>query len=217
MTVSLTTPLNQIRLAPGSAIALSGLTWQHYQALLQDLGDDRSTRIAYNEGVLEIRLPSKPHEIINRLLAKIIFTLAEALGMDINELGSTTFNREDLDKGIEPDSCFYIQNANVVQGFNPEIPHRLPPDLAVEVDISNSSEKKMVIYQALGIPELWVYRRGKVAFRILQEQHYVETSESQVFPRINQQQLNQWIQLRETGSDVTVVRAVRQFCQQLSS
>ena len=106
MTVAISSSNYQIELLPGSAISIPNLTWQDYQRLLLELGDDRGTRIAYSNDTLEIRMPSQTHEIINRLLAKIIFTLALELGMEINEFGSTTLSREDLNKGIEPDSCF---------------------------------------------------------------------------------------------------------------
>jgi Uma2 family endonuclease len=56
-------------------------------------------------------MPGELHEIINRLLAKIITTLALELDMEANDFGSTTLNREALDRGIESDTCFYIQNA----------------------------------------------------------------------------------------------------------
>lgn len=51
MTIAIATPISQIKLAPGSAITLSGLTWKTYEALLQELGDDRATRLAYDRGV----------------------------------------------------------------------------------------------------------------------------------------------------------------------
>jgi Uma2 family endonuclease len=108
MSVALAKPLSQIVLSPGSAMTMSGLSWQHYQLFLAELGDSRATRLAYSDGSLEIRMPSKLHEIVNRLLSKIIFTLAEELGLEMTDLGSTTWNREDLDKGIEPDRCFFI-------------------------------------------------------------------------------------------------------------
>ena len=55
-------------------------------------------------------------------------------------LHKSSCNRPDLAKGIEPDSCFYIQNAEAGQGV--AAPTDLPPDLAIEVDIANSSDSK---------------------------------------------------------------------------
>lgn len=213
MTVTLATPLSQLVLSPGGAVTVSGLTWQHYQLLLAELGEQRASRLAYDKGVLEIRLPSKLHEIINRLLSKIIFTVAEEWGRDIVDMGSTTWNRQDLDQGIEPDSCFYLQNADRIQGLNPEIPADLPPDLAIEVDIANASDNKLVIYQALGIPELWIYRKGQIEILHLQSSGFVASDRSLAFPSITPEQLQTWITMRETATDLAVVCAVRQFCQ----
>ncbi|MGG6237508.1 Uma2 family endonuclease [Nodosilinea sp. AN01ver1] len=205
------TPLSQIVLSPGSAITVSGLSWQHYQLFLSELGDSRATRLTYSDGSLEIRMPSKLHEIVNRLLSKIIFTLAEELGLEMVDLGSTTWNREDLDKGIEPDSCFFIQNAGLVQGLNPEIPPNLSPDLAVEVDTASASNQKLVIYKVLGVPELWLYSNGRVKILDLRGEQIRELESSLAFPGVLVEQLQSWVALRETGTDLTVVKAVRQF------
>jgi len=121
MTAALATPISQIELTPGSAIRISGVTWEGYVALLKELGDDRSTRFAYDNGVLEIRMPGQLHESANRVLAAIALTLAEEFGFEFNDLGSMTVNRADLAKGLEPDSCFYIQNAQAGQGLGKTI------------------------------------------------------------------------------------------------
>ena len=39
-------------------IVMRGITWGTYQRLLKDLGDRRSSRLAYDQGVLEIIMPS---------------------------------------------------------------------------------------------------------------------------------------------------------------
>ncbi|MEG4579784.1 MULTISPECIES: hypothetical protein [unclassified Microcoleus] len=41
-------------------------------------------------------MPGEPHEIVNRLLAKIIIMLAMELEMEANDFGSTTLNRESI-------------------------------------------------------------------------------------------------------------------------
>lgn len=121
MTVAIATPLSTIELTPGSAIQIRGVTWESYIALMQELGDARSSRVAYTDGILELRMPGQQHESINRVLAAIVLTLAEELGFDFNDLGSMTINRPELSKGLEPDSCFYIQNARDGQGLGTKI------------------------------------------------------------------------------------------------
>lgn len=211
MTAAIATPINQIKLTPGSATIVSGLTWKTYEALLQDLGDDRPTRIAYNQGVLEIRMPGEPDEIVNRLLAKIITMLAMELGIEANDFGSTTLNRETIDRGIEPDSCFYIQNAEPGQGMETKASESLAPDLALEVDISSSSASKMSIYLAMEVPEIWLYRRHKLSIQLLQNGQYTDAVNSRAFPMVSVDKLNQWIELRKTETDLTVLRQVQKF------
>jgi Uma2 family endonuclease len=213
MTATIATPIHQIELTPGSAIQINGVSWDDYLTLLQQLGDQRSTRIAYDHGVLEIRMPGQPHEAINRVLATIALTLAEEFGFEFNDLGSMTMNRAALSQGVEPDSCFYIQNAQAGQGLGHPINSELPPDLALEVDIANRSDSKLKIYQAMRVPEIWLYQRDAIAIRQLTAGTYTVVTHSQAFPAVSAVQLNQWLALRKTGTDLTVVRAVRQFCR----
>lgn len=211
MTAVLATPISQIELAPGSAIRIDGVTWEGYIALLQELGGDRSTRVAYENGVLEIRMPGQPHEAANRVLATVALILAEEFGFEFNDLGSMTMNRPQLSKGVEPDSCFYIQNAQAGQGLSETISSDLPPDLALEVDIANRSDSKLSIYQAMGVPEVWLCQRDQVKIKHLANGMYVDALTSRAFPAVSAEQLNQWLEVRRTGTDLTVVRAVRQF------
>ncbi len=124
-------------------------------------------------------------------------------------------NRPDLAKGIEPDSCFYIQSAQAGQGIGASIPQDFPPDLALDVDIANRSDIKLPIYQAMGVPEVWLCRQEELTILILQAGKYQHQATSRAFPAISMEQINQWIQLRKTGTDLTVIRAVRQFCRNL--
>ncbi|MBW4484839.1 MAG: Uma2 family endonuclease [Tildeniella torsiva UHER 1998/13D] len=213
MTATLATPLSQIELTPGSALRISGVAWESYIALLTELGDNRATRIAYDGGVLEIRMPGQLHEVINRLLASIIQALAEELGTEFNNLGSMRINRSDLAKGIEPDSCFYIQNAQAGQGLETSISPDLPPDLALEIDIASRSDSKLPIYLAIGVSEVWLYRQEMLSILVLRAGEYHVETQSQAFPSVTAGQLDQWVKLRKIGTDLTVIRAVRQFCQ----
>jgi Uma2 family endonuclease len=95
-----------------------------------------------------------------------------------------------------------------------KIPANLPPDLAVEVDISSFSSDKMSIYKAIGVLEVWVYRQGQLKIYRLQAQQYVEVFNSPTFPAVSVQQIQAWIQLRENSNDLTTLREVRLFCRE---
>jgi hypothetical protein len=61
-------------IATASNVVLQNISWQTYQAMLVDMGDRRSARLNYDHGVLEIRRHSDLHEVINRLLARIVMS-----------------------------------------------------------------------------------------------------------------------------------------------
>jgi Uma2 family endonuclease len=112
--------------------------------------------------------------------------IAEEWGLDIERHGTATFRREDLRKGFEPDSWFYIQNAAAVRGKE-EIVLGLdpPPDLVVEVDIASESVDRFPIFAAVGVPEVWHCDGESVVILRLAGKDYAETSRSVALPLLN--------------------------------
>lgn len=191
-------------------VTLNGVSWQTYQALLNDLGDHRSSRLVYDQGILEIIMPSELHEIINRLLDRIVTALTEELGMKIRAYGSTTLEREDLVRGVEPDSCYYIQSVEQLRAKKLNLQTDPPPDLAIEVDITSSSKRRFGLYQQLQIPEVWRYTRSQgITIYQFCDGKYQEREFSPTFPMISGAVLAQFLQLSGTEDDNEVIRALR--------
>src|SRR5690349_13948329 len=92
-------------------IVLHCISWETYERFLVDLADSSAPRLTYDRGTLEIMSPLPEHERQRHNLATLVEIAAEARDLDLLGLGSTTFRREDLQRGLEPDACFYIQNA----------------------------------------------------------------------------------------------------------
>ena len=95
--------------APTQNAVLRGIRFETYERLVEDLAD-RQVRLTYDRGVLEIMSPSHQHERTSRLIGCLIQALAEELAIDIELGGSTTWRRRDLEQGLEPDECYWIQN-----------------------------------------------------------------------------------------------------------
>ena len=96
---------------------------------------------------------SSEHEKFNRRIAQLVLAVAEELCIEAEDLGSATFRREDLELGFEPDSCLYIQNEEEVHGkdrIDPAVDP--PPDLVIEIDITDPSLNKLPIYAQMGVP-----------------------------------------------------------------
>jgi Uma2 family endonuclease len=207
MATLLASPLSKIQLSPNSSMRVA-LTWVEYQTLLQELGDNRAVRLTYAQGWVEIRMPSKLHELVNRLLERIIVTLTEELGMSVIALGSTRFDQETVGQGVEPDSCFYIQNAEQID-IEAHLPVDLPPDLVVEVDISSSSKTRLAIYGTMGVPEIWRYNLQGFAILQLQAGEYVECDRSLAFPQVQTDFLQALVERGKQVNNQNVV--IREF------
>ena len=191
-------------------IVLSDISWTTYQAMLADMGDRRATRLSYYQGTLTLKRSSQLHEIINRLLARIVTTLTEELDLEVVNIGSTTLKQEDAKAGAEPDTGFYIQNALRLEGLDPKIPNQLPPDLVVEVDITSPSTKRLGVYKILGVAEVWQYtKREGVQMYALEKGEYMKIEASAAFPRLSANKLNEFLEMRQTQSENQVIRALR--------
>ncbi len=193
-------------------VVLHNVTWQTYQALLSDMGEHRSARLAFDHGTLEIKMPSKLHELINRLLERIITTLTEELGMSVLSLGSTTFDSEEVEQGVEPDSCFYIQSADRVNPEDNAPPQDFPPDLVVEVDITSSSRSRLNIYKTMGVPEIWRYSRQGLAILQLHEGQYVEREYSSTFALLSSEILKDFLERgRQSKNHNSLINELRMW------
>jgi Uma2 family endonuclease len=167
---------------PAPVITLHSISWPTYQALMADVGDGRAWRMAYCEGVLEIRMPLQAHEVPKELLVDFITVLVDELGLELMKLGSLTLERPELSRAIEPDACFYIQTEALVRNREINLQTDPPPDLAIESDYTNSSLNKHGIYAALGVPELWRYQKNQLEVYRLVNGAYELTAQSLTFP-----------------------------------
>ncbi len=189
---------------------LYNVSWETFEALLRDTGEDRGSRFAYDCGTLEIMTPLFEHENPKIQFDRLIFCLAEELDIEIISAGSTTLKRKSFAKGIEPDSCYYIQNEAAIRGretLNLEIDP--PPDLAVEIDITSSSVNKFNIYAALGVAELWKYDGEVLKFYQLAENQYIEIKFSLAFPLISVGDMNRFIQQSKTMGEIALLKSFR--------
>jgi Uma2 family endonuclease len=173
-------PINTIELTPGSSIKINNLTWQDFENILQELGEKRVVRVNYYQGQLEIMSPLAIHERPHRIIADIVKAILEVQGRDWEDFGSTTFKHPNI-AGVEPDTCFYIQNASKMQGCTQmDLSIYPPPDLAIESDVTSLTT--LEIYNAIGVPEVWIYRSQKLKIYLLIDGNYQETSISSIFP-----------------------------------
>jgi len=136
--------------------------WRGYGKILDAIGTGH-TRVTYDTGRLELLSPSPEHKISKKLLGSLVEIVLDDRATGYVAGGSTTFRRKALDKGLEPDECFWIENCKSMVGVKRWIPRiHPPPDLAIEIEVSESIISRLPILAALGVPEVWRFRKGVV-------------------------------------------------------
>jgi Uma2 family endonuclease len=183
-------------LRPNEPALFHGVTWAEYRWL----SDHRDTtgsgvRITYDRGRLELVAPSFFHERISRRLAQTVNVFSAVLKIPALSGGATTFDREDIENGLEPHECFYVQNIERVRPLTDiDLSVHPPPDLAIEVDRTNSTIHKEPIYARLGVPELWRFDDAVVTFLVRQpDGSYVSQPTSRAFPAVNSAELTRFV------------------------
>jgi Uma2 family endonuclease len=204
----------RIHVPPGQRVLFSDVTWQELETILEELGEHRAARIAYDRGILEIMAPLPEHEYGKEIIGDLVKALLEELDIEFISLGSTTFKNQAMAQGIEPDQCFYIKNESRIRGKKRlDLTVDPPPDLALEVDITSRTHPN--IYEALKVPELWRFDKGKLQINVLRDGHYVESQESFNFPRLPLVEvIPQYLEQSKTAGRNATIKAFRLWVQQ---
>ena len=186
------------------------LDWQRYQTLRQTLSQERHVRFTYMHGTLEVTMPLEVHEFSARLIELFIRILVVELGMKVKTMGSTTLNREMLDRSAEPDDAYYIQNQPLVAGRDVDLEQDPPPDLVVEVDITHTDINKLELYAAMGVPEFWRYNGDIWRIYALRDDKYEEVEESPTFTLVPKTKLYEYLAMARQ-EEVNAELALRQW------
>jgi Uma2 family endonuclease len=195
---------------PDEIIHLSGISWNTYETLLEELSD-RRLRLTYNRGNLEIMSPSPEHELSKKVLSRFVETLAEEVEVRIYPLGSTTFKRSKI-SGAEPDECFYIRQIDAVRGKKRlDLTEDPAPDLVLEIDVTSSSQNRLQVYADLGVAEVWIYDGESLVIQQLQNGGYLTSQSSQFFVNVPIPDIARWLQQARTMDYLELVKAFQSW------
>ena len=200
-------------LPEGGTLTFQHVPWVEYEQLLEALGAGYRVRISYDHGRLEMMMPLPIHEWSKDFIGYFVRALADELELDMNSLSSTTFKYQGWLQGLEPDTCFYLQNAARVVGvkwFDPDVPPP-PPDIAVEIDITSESLARLPIYRNLGVPEIWRYDGEQLEFLHLTEQGYVPAPASHTFPFLTAPDVVRFMELSLSEGQSPALREFRHW------
>lgn len=191
-------------------VLLRKATWEQYIAL-RDEDENRHTRMTFDRGSLELISPTRLHERIRILIGHCILAWCEEIQIPMQCCGSTTFRREDLERGLEPDNCYYFEHESTVRNRDQlDITIDPPPDLAIEVDITSSSINRMAIYAAFGVPEVWRWHDDKLQiFTLGAGKRFSESVSSNALPGFPLNYMVDFIKQRTFDDELAFIREFR--------
>ena len=169
--------------------------------MLEVRGERSSPRFAYLDGELEIMTPSRSHESIKSRIGTLVEVWCLERAIEFSPYGSWTLANVPAERGLEPDECYVFGN----------VPEPARPDLAIEVVWTSGGVSKLAIYASLDLPEVWIWRRGRISVHLLENSAYTEATTSRALPRIDLVQLASYLD-RPTAS-----QAIREYRAALSA
>lgn len=203
---------------PEQRIVLQGVAWETYERLSADQVESSAPRFAYDRGELEILRPSADHEIVNRTLALLVELVASEMEIEVIDVGSMTFERQDLQRGFEPDSSFYVQSAEQVWGKTQiDLTVDPPPDLVIEIEITRPAVAKMPIFAAIGIPEVWRWDGAQLSILQLAAAEYRNTRAGRALRLLTSDDLTAFVTESFTLRRTAWMRRVREWARERTS
>lgn len=225
-------------------VVLSGLTWADYQRLKEarSAAGRKAVRITYDRGVAEVYTVGWGHSPTNRgplpgpteggrmtvgnrherwksLIGRLLEAIALARRTPLIGAGNVTISREDLDRGFEPDTCYYVRNAaHVLEVRELDFRHDPPPDLAIEIEISQEVVECLPLYAAMGVPEVWRWDGGRLTvLHRTPAGEYTEATASLAFPVVPPTVLASYLSRAGTVDDTTLCLELFRWAEQLPS
>lgn len=212
--------VERVALRGEDRIVLSGISWELYEQLREN-EENWHVHMAYDQGRLELMSPSQDHEVIKKLIARLIEAFTEETGIPQRSLGSTTWKCPELAKGLEADECYYIlSHERIRRRRQIDLEVDSPPDLAIETEISRSVVKRLRIYAALGVPEIWRWRRNGLAAYSLGgdgkggDGKYVEREFSLNLPMLRVKDLDAFVDLNLAEDETAWIRKFRAWVRE---
>ena len=137
---------------PIRAVIIGDVTWEFYDRFSDPVRKGENCRVAFDGKDVEIMGIGPLHDWILSLLTVFVEIVSEDLKIECIPMGSTTWKREQIKRGIESDQCYYFDLAKMEVAGRPaanlsdKVADYPNPDLAVEFGISPSKIDRPGIY-----------------------------------------------------------------------
>lgn len=195
-----------IKSLPDGSVATIPMSWADYQQLIANRGDRGTPRLKYANGYLTLKMPTFEHGQLDATVADLIVAILNQQLRDYVRTTPVTLQIPER-AGIEPDHCFWLDNWEAVSGKSRiDLASDPPPDIAVEVDVTNFT--KVADYEPFLVPEIWLIRGDILAIFALKPGGYTQSESSRFFPNMNISKLYELV-MKSIAGGSSPPRAIR--------
>ncbi|MBF2028169.1 MAG: Uma2 family endonuclease [Oscillatoriales cyanobacterium C42_A2020_001] len=142
-------------------------SWEQFKLIQQGFDGSPGVRLFYYEGVIEVLMPGREHELFSRLIGYLVTTFLAEKGIFFQPTGAMTQEKEGV-VSAQADESYCIGSVKPI------------PDLAIEVIFTSGSINKLERYKALGVPEVWFWEDGVLTLYHLYDGDYQQRDRSQL-------------------------------------
>ncbi len=163
-------------------VTLRDVTWEQFKGIEAQLIDNRSVRLSYLSGILEIMSPVGPlHEYVKRTLGYLLEAYMKVNGMRFYGKGGFTLEEPGYASGT-PDESYCV-------GTDKET-----PDIVIEVIITSGTINRKELYKPKRVREVWFWKSDTIRiFYLNSSGQYEEVNRSSFFPNLDPNMLLQYI------------------------
>jgi len=221
-------------------MVLYGLTWDDYERLLEsrDAAGRKRLRITYDRGTAELYTPGgdavfvedqlattdlngdpvmsigNRHERWKKMIARLFEAVAMGFRVPVVACGNLTLSRADLDRGLEVDECYYIQNAAKVSAVRElDFATDPPPDLFIEIEVSRTVMDRLELCAAMKIPEVWRYDGEALRILVRAGAGYADSQSSLAFPELTAAVLGGYLARLGAVDDTTLCNVIFEWAR----
>jgi Uma2 family endonuclease len=210
-------------IATEKRVVLSGVNWQKFELLLDELGANRAVRMTYDRGKLEMMTPLEEHSRCSRLMESLILVFAEEVQLEVKPIGSILLKESEIGRAIQPESCYYVgREVRVRDRAELNMSEVPPPDLVVDVAIAEGKFDRLSIYDSFDVPEIWSYKtqtgedalKGELRIYQRREGRYVQSPMSLLFPFLPGARIQEFLEQSDTLGLAQALQVLRSWIQE---
>jgi Uma2 family endonuclease len=184
-----------IPLATDQVVVVKG-DWAKFKLIRQGCDESPGIRVFYFDGMIEIVMPGRLHEIFSDVFHILLSLYLLQVGIDFLGTGSADQEAEGI-AAAQPDRSYCIGGIKPI------------PDLSIEIVFSSGGPNKLARYQAIGVSEVWFWQDGVLALYHLRSQGY-ERSEQSELPGLHDLDLETFKRCLLLG-ETSTAEAMREF------